>query len=333
MIIVYPPTIDFEWMVQRPQQLMKEFAKLGHTVYYCQQHQVKGKRSELILPNLWLVWDIALLPKPIDILWIGNPPLWNTVNNYQAKMVVYDCCDDFHEFWGKMEDSLTQRADVVITTAQRLVERKSAEKPGKVFLVPNGVDVDVFKYEEIPIKMNRRLGYVGALADWVDWDLIKYCATHLTGWEIALIGPEFHKVPNEIKHHGNIKLYGLKPYKELPMWIRNLDVCTVPFKINKITRATNPIKMYEYLALGKPVVTTDMDEIRRYADVVSIAKTHEEFVQKVLEEAATNSPAKEKKRVERIQAETWASRAKNALDIINGISIPSQNNSSISPQK
>lgn len=317
MIIVYPPTIDFEWMVQRPQQLMKEFAKLGHTVYYCQQHQQKFKPNQQILPNLWLVWDIDFLPKPVDILWIGNPPLWSKVNDYQAKFVVYDCCDDFHEYWGKMEDELTKRADIIITTAQRLVERKSLEKPEKVFLVPNGVDTEVFVYEDYPIRMNRRLGYVGALADWVDWDLVKHCALNLPGWEIILVGPEFHKVPNFIKQIGNISMTGLKPYKELPMYLKGFDVCMIPFKLNKITLATNPIKMYEYLSMGKPVVTTDMPEIGNYGDIISISKTHDEFVSNVLKESRENSKEKEKIRLQRIQQETWASRAIKAMEIIN----------------
>ena len=125
--IIYPPTIDFEWMQQRPQQLMKEFAKLGHTVHYCQQHQTRGKKPYQVEPNLLLYNDADFLP-PGDILWIGNPSLQHTISKYRCNFVVYDCCDDFYEHWGKNEDDLTKKADIVIVTAQKLLERKSKEK-------------------------------------------------------------------------------------------------------------------------------------------------------------------------------------------------------------
>ena len=326
MNIVYPPTIDFGWMVQRPQQLMKEFAKLGHTVYYCQQHLVKGRKSQQIEPNLWLVWDKAYLPKTADVLWIGNPGIQHEVTSYFAKFVVYDCCDDFHAHWGIKEDELTKKANIVVTTAQRIYDRKVAEKGNnKVFLIPNGVDISHFKLGQydVPIdlkkyKHKKTLGYVGALANWVDWDLVKQTAIKLNDWEIILVGPEFHKVPDHIKHTENIRLLGLKDYNSLPNYISNMDVCMIPFKINTITQATNPIKLYEYLACGKPVVTTDMNEIRRYSDIVSISKPEEDFAQKVMKALIENTPEKSKKRIERIQCETWSSRAEKSINIIKG---------------
>jgi glycosyltransferase involved in cell wall biosynthesis len=324
MIIIYPPTIDFEWMVQRPQQLMKEFAKLGQTVYYCQQHLVKGKPSQLIAPNLWLVWDKTFLPKNADVLWIGNPAIQHEVSSYQTKVVVYDCCDDFYSCWGKNEDELTKKATIVVTTADRIYNRKITEKgKDKVFLIPNGMDSAHFQYKTYGVptdlqkyKSMKTLGYVGALADWVDWELVKDTAIKLKEWQIVLVGPEYHRVPDFIKHIGNIKMLGLKDYSTLPAYISNIDVCMIPFKINTITRSTNPIKLYEYLACGKPVVTTDMDEIRKYSDIVKICLPNEDFAQKVREILMGNTPEKEKERISRIQGETWRKRAEHALQIL-----------------
>jgi len=119
------------------------------------------------------------------------------------------------------------------------------------------------------------LGYVGEIAWWFDFDLIRDLATQNPDWSIVLIGQTHEARANELGQIPNIHLLGRKPYSELPAYLSRFDVCLLPFKINDLTSAVNPVKLYEYLAAGKPVVSTPMREVLKYRDVVSVAAPDE----------------------------------------------------------
>ena len=126
------------------------------------------------------------------------------------------------------------------------------------------------------------IGYYGSLAKWVDFDLIKKLAEKRPGYEIVLIGMIYDDTiqKQELDRYKNIHYLGPKDYSILPEYAVWFDVATIPFVLNEITESTSPIKIFEYMALGTPIVTTDMRECRKYKSIL-IGKDYEGFIEKV----------------------------------------------------
>ncbi|MFV9510022.1 glycosyltransferase [Tepidibacillus sp. LV47] len=296
MIIIFPPTIDWGWMTQRPQQIMKQFALDGHNVYFCNRTQKKGKIITDISPNLHLVNNnqafirqfIPRLKKHGQIIvWVTWPRLHPYLDQYFPDFIVYDFVDDFPE-WSVDVPYMVKKSNLVLTTSQMIQQHMEQYYPRKrSYFIPNGCDFEHFqqfnesppeKPEEYKEHQGPIIGYVGAWAPWIDEDLIKEIANAFPQAMISLIGAEFRRkynlsLPNAIFH-------GHKPYESLPQYLYYCDVCLIPFKINRTTLATNPIKMYEYLAAGKPVVSTDLPEVRN-VPYVYIGKDSTSFIQKI----------------------------------------------------
>jgi glycosyltransferase involved in cell wall biosynthesis len=329
--IVIPPIVDWAWMTQRPQGLAKAFAELGHTVYYCQNlNQNKGKKPEEILPNLFLCADIELIEDKVDIFWNSSPYMYHMVCKWHERLSVYDCVDDFYKLYGKMEDRLTRDSDIIFATCNILYDRKVQQKgKDKVFILPNAYDESLREYRDyewltVPADIGhfgdkKIIGYIGALADWLDYNMIKLLAQIFTWCEIVLIGCEFHPMPDWLKNKEvkNVHWLGLKPHEELPSYISAIDVCILPFLSNDTTNATDPIKLYEYLSFGKPVVAYKLDTIEKFKDVVFLAENHLQFIDYVQKALIFNSYKEEEKRIQYIDKFTWKYRAEEALRVIN----------------
>lgn len=181
----------------------------------------------------------------------------------------------------------------VVTTASKLydeVVKIRGEK--RVALVTNGVEYEHFNNIDcnvIPDEIktivdsgHKIIGYFGALAKWFDYDLIEKTAKALPDHEIILIGIDYDKSLGKsgILDIPNVYYLGTRNYKELPTYAKFFDVATIPFVINDITEATSPVKLFEYMALGTPIVTTNLPECRKYKSPL-VSKTHEEFIENI----------------------------------------------------
>lgn len=126
------------------------------------------------------------------------------------------------------------------------------------------------------------IGYYGALASWFDYEMIKHLAKEKPDYNIVLLGIKYDDSFDKanLAKYPNIYFLGSKDYEVLPNYASHFDVCTIPFLINDITQATSPLKLFEYMALAKPIVTTAMNECKKYKSVM-IAKDKEDFVQLV----------------------------------------------------
>src|SRR4029077_11316268 len=120
-------------------------------------------------------------------------------------------------------------------------------------------------------------GYYGALADWIDFDLIAVLATQNPQWHFVLAGDVFVNDLRGLDAMRNVKLLGLRPFEDMPPLLWHFDVCLIPFKLNAITHAVDPVKLYEYLSGGKPVVSVPLKELEIYRDVVTFADGAEQF--------------------------------------------------------
>lgn len=294
-VIVYPPTIDWSWMKQRPQQIMEQFSLHGYTVYYCNMTQSKKELYSAIDSNLILVHNnnyfirniVPALKKQGKkiMLWVSWSKLHSFIDAYQPDFVIYDYLDDFSA-WKPYLHAMVDRADAVVTTSAVLRAQMAAEYPDKPgIFVPNGCDLAHFRPHGKTPRPHDFAGhkgpvilYSGAWAKWIDHALVEKIAKTFKNALVAIIGVEFgSSVSREIP---NLKYLGYKAYNELPGYFHHASVCIIPFLVEEITIATNPIKMYEYLASGTPVVSTDIPEARRVPSVY-IGADHAAFLEKI----------------------------------------------------
>lgn len=295
VVVIYPPTIDWNYMKQRPQQIMEQFSLNGFDVFYCNKTQSKTQLYTIINPNLRIVHNNTTFISDIVpqlkkqgkkiILWVSWSKLHSFLDHYSPDFIIYDYLDDFAA-WEPYLNPMVNKADVVITTSKILNDRMKRDYPQKPnFMVPNGCNLSHFvpdKNSPKPVEFSDHNGpvitYSGAWANWINAGLIEKIALTYKDALVAIIGTLFGvSVP---KHIPNIKYLGLKQYDQLPPYLQHSTVCIIPFLINPITVATNPIKMYEYLASGTPVVSSDIPEARGVPGVY-IGKDDKDFVDKI----------------------------------------------------
>ncbi|WP_237392720.1 glycosyltransferase [Steroidobacter denitrificans] len=222
---------------------------------------------------------------------------------------VYDCVDDWEGFGSgdaaqvrAWEQALCERADRIWVVSRRLQEKFAIWKD-KISYVPNGVDYSHFaRARDMRIESDarmpdkgrpRRLIYIGALQHWFDARLVGATAARLGGWEVQLVGScQLDQQQRAYLARGNIRLLGRRDYQELPSLLAKADVAMIPFVMNDLIRGTNPIKLYEYLAAGVPVVASPMPEVLPYVKpgVVGCADDPAHFARLVEEFATAPNP-------------------------------------------
>jgi glycosyltransferase involved in cell wall biosynthesis len=206
------------------------------------------------------------------------------------KAIVYHCVDEFSAFSdagaevAERERELLSKADVVLCSAAGLYERKKGHNP-HTYLVTHGVDYEFFRKatcadtpvaEELQSLPKPILGFTGLLADWVDLALLAELAKRRPEWSIVLIG----RSDVDLKVFdglNNVHLLGHRSYNRLPEFLRGFDLALLPFVNNELTVNANPLKLREYLAAGLPVIASPIPEVARYAGLVVLAKTAEEY--------------------------------------------------------
>lgn len=267
--------------------------------------------------------------KPVIWVSVPSPAVVEALRELPRRLLVYDCIDNFALFHkGRRsildaERVLASEADVVFATADELLERMRQLNPNSI-LLPNGADFAHFSSASGQIQPppdiarigKPVLGYVGEIAWWFDFDLVRDLATQNPDWSLVLIGQTHEARASKLGQVPNIHLLGRKPYSELPAYLSRFDVCLLPFKINDLTSAVNPVKLYEYLAAGKPVVSTPMREVLKYRDVVSVAKPDEFSAAVSSALQSGNEPALVQRRQEVARRNSWDMRVEEILRVI-----------------
>ena len=219
----------------------------------------------------------------------------------------------------------------VLCTADILYEDMINKRKSNmnVIYVSNGVDYEHFTkinkkleftkdYQDILNNKKPVIGYYGALASWFDYDLIRYVANSRKDYNIVLIGSKYDTDFDKEKIYelDNVYYLGAKKYDELPSYATKFDICILPFKINSITKSTNPIKIFEYMALNKPIVSTDLNECRKYKSVLT-SKTKEEFLNNI--DKTIKGVSKEYLNTLKTESKenTWESKAKYIIKSLN----------------
>ncbi|MCC6587579.1 MAG: glycosyltransferase [Bryobacterales bacterium] len=228
--------------------------------------------------------------------------------------LIYDCVDDHAAFPGAAREEILEQerniclsADEIWASSKALVGRLGSYTLKPVLYVPNGVNPALFRmrasFTGKPI-----LGYVGAIAPWFDARLTRTVADTLPNWQIHLYGPTSLTVEQQrLLKRPNIHFHGEIPYYRVPDTIATFDVGMIPFCINPLTMATNPIKVYEYLAAGVPVVATPLPELSSYVSpgVLELAKEPRAFADACIKLRDENDPQSCRALAE---ANSWAAR-------------------------
>ncbi|HII4508785.1 TPA: glycosyltransferase [Clostridium perfringens] len=307
-------------LFQRSQHMANELTDDGYLYFYrtSEQFDPHVKTVEKLKDRLYLVnmANFALQNAMFDLLkeYKGHKflSLYSTdvyLDEQYIKekyidngfKIIYEYIDELSdEISGHLPDFVYDRhkniiedkSNIAVGSADKLIE-EIEEIRGKenVAMITNGVQYDHWQYrsDEVPEKLkdivskgNPIIGYFGALAKWFDYELLKKVAKERPNYEIVLIGFLYDNSfkDSKIDELENVHYLGIVDYKELNQYSKYFTISTIPFLLNDITESTSPVKLFEYMAMGHPIVTTDMRECRKYKSVL-IGKSHEDFIEKL----------------------------------------------------
>ena len=250
--------------------------------------------------------------------------------------IIYEYIDEFHgDISGDLSaqlaiwDDLKKLKPVLcVASAKSLMEelRKFLGKKQKIVLAPNAVFTEHFNYKnnkttnppsdlkEIVETGHPIIGFYGALAPWINFDLINNIAKKHKEWEIVLLGIDYNDAAKDLGKEKNIHNLGAKQYEELPQYSKYFNCAIIPFKHGKIAKATSPIKLFEYMAAGLPTVCTrDLRECRGY-DYVFMAKDDEDFEKCLIQAIKDYGYDYARNRLlEQAEDNTWEKRAEDIV--------------------
>lgn len=285
--VLIPPICNWSFLKQLPQQIATQFARNGYRVYFCNQ-TLLNRSMEEIEPNLFLchnyqdlINDIKNKRLKIDILyntWARNE---NWVDLVNPAITIYHSCDSFDE-WKPYEKKMLDKSDIVLCTSA-FIQRLREKEHDNVYLVRNAVDSsllhnDYETVEEINKLPKPVFAFVGAIGVWVSTYLMKSVANKYT---TVFVGAEFGKpCPS------NVINLGVKSHSDLIHYYNSVDAFLLPFNTkSEITQAACPIKLYEYLSTGKPIISTSWEETEVFntpeEKIIFTANDNDEFMKQV----------------------------------------------------
>jgi glycosyltransferase involved in cell wall biosynthesis len=255
-----------------------------------------GNRAARWINRALLAWSLRRacrklgFKQPVTLTFVPNSV--DVAGSLEEEHLIYYCVDEYSQFTGAdrtavldMERRLMEKADLVVVSASRLYEIKRACNPNTV-LITHGVDVDHFRtacFDATPVPEDAAqlpgpvIGFYGLIEDWVDLNVIRHMATARPDWSFLMIG-EVKTDTSAVRQLPNVHFIGRRPYQSLPAYCRKFDIALLPFVVNELTLAANPLKVREYLAAGLPVVATPLPEVQRLGELVRAATTPEDFL-------------------------------------------------------
>jgi len=220
------------------------------------------------------------------ILWISLPTAVDLVGELGEAATVYYCGDDFSALAGvdhvtvaARERELSAKADLVITASEVLAGRFPAPKTR---LLSHGVDYRLFstpcpRAADFPANGKPVAGFYGSISEWLDIELLVETIRRMPHWDFVFIGTASVDL-SALKSLANVYLPGPRPHAELPGYSQHWEVSLLPFRDNEQIRACNPLKLSEYLAAGKPIVSTPFPALEAYSGLVSTVRSAEDMV-------------------------------------------------------
>jgi protoporphyrinogen oxidase/glycosyltransferase involved in cell wall biosynthesis len=326
-VLVVFSHLRWGFVFQRPQHLLSRLAQFHRIVFIEEPIYQPGEaalRQYQPAPNVTVIephTDVAapgfhdsqiavlqpLLAELLDddetpLVWFYTPMALPLLACFTPSAIIYDCMDELSAFnqaprqLQQRESALLSRADLVFTGGTSLYEAKKHRHP-QVFCCPSSVDAGHFEQaldrtNSHPLQENLpkpRLGYYGVIDERLDLTLIAALADAHPDWQIVMVGPVVKIDAASLPQRSNLHWFGQQPYAALPHFLAGWDLCLMPFALNASTRFISPTKVLEYMAAQLPIVSTAIADVaRHYADVVSIADSHQSFIRAC--EAALSMP-------------------------------------------
>ncbi len=254
-------------------------------------------------------------------------PIWEEVaaelRERLGCRIIYDCHDllagfgDISEDLLEAESSILSRSDLVLFSAQWLMEHTLAQHPAlslKAVLVRNAANYGDFQAAAVSHDHRngaggvKTIGYVGSLNSWFDTESVKFAAMAHPEWRFVLIGRVGSPKLDALRGFPNILFRGEVPYADLSSHLSEVDVGIIPFLKSPLTMATNPVKLYEYFACGLPVVSTRLPELEQFPDLVYLSDSPEQFSGQIEMALRETDPALRTRRISIGQRESWLAR-------------------------
>ncbi|MBK8822577.1 MAG: glycosyltransferase [Anaerolineales bacterium] len=327
-VVIFSPTVDWTYMFQRYQQMARQFARKNYLVFY----HTDNLRSDAFVGFQEVEPMLFVTPAPLEtfgelsapIFYVNSPWLAPMIPWLKNPVVIYDHCDDILVSAGQAQDhdELLRHSHLTLASSNKLLMEDQAVRENTL-LLPNAVDFDWVAQnapktgevapEDLQKIINKKkpiIGYTGALAEWFDYELLIEVCEQCPEMEFVLIGIDYdHSLgQTRLLECENVTWLGHKPYQALFQYVWRFDVAIIPFCVNQITLATSPVKLFEYFACQKPVVSTALPECEKY-EAVFIAHDAAEFraqLHKAL--AAIDSEKYIEQLIEIARQNTWEAR-------------------------
>lgn len=313
-VFVFYPYIDWNIPIfQRPQQIALSMTQNRNDILYlfCTSNPFMDNLDGLykkINDNLYIISDyeyLCNLKIKNRVMHFYSTDMFSKYTDIENSLkrkdkVLYEYIDEitesitgeYLEGYVEKHNRILKNDDIyIVATADRLYNEVKGYRNSKLVLSTNGVHVKDFDkletfvpddLKEIKEKYDKVICYYGSFAVWFDYKLVDKCAKKYPNYAFLLIGYEYDSSLREsnILDNKNIYYIGKRPYNELVNYTKNVDLLTIPFLINDITNSTSPVKLFEYMAVKKPIITTAMPECKKYKSVV-IGDNHDDFIKKI----------------------------------------------------
>lgn len=288
--------------------------------------------------KIWMRLYIARIKKLLRhmeieevILYVWRPEFHWSLGSFDEKLTCYHIDDDYG--FNPDEDSpisdeemkLLIQSDLVFIHSRTLMEKKGHINPNTYYM-PNGVDFehyrevmhnDLLPPDDIAAIPGPRIGYVGYIKRHIDLPLLLSLARSRRNWSIVLIGPvrsshtDITEEVAQLRQEPNIYFLGGKPQTAIPHYIKALDVCLMPYRQTNYTKYIYPMKLHEYLACGKPVVATSLENLQEFSNVIRFASAPEEWIDAIHQALDSKPEAHRKRKIETARANSWQARIDN----------------------
>jgi len=306
MRILYLCQVNWEWILQRPQILALKLEK-DHSCTVVSKKYIFGRKilqSNTVPKQLLKVYQfpksnvfdllrvvnsliynlvVRIASKKFDAIWICHPCLFNGIPKNYKGIIIYDCMDHHSAMSGTLnkkkvfdlEQKLISRSDVTFATSEKLKEVIPGLK--NAILVRNGYQNSFLasKIKTAKIKNKYTIGYFGTISTWFDFELLEYSLNHNCQVEYRLIGPVDPGISKNI--NSGIIFEGIVEHEKLGEVVQEYDALIMPFELNEIILAVDPVKLYEYIYMGKCIISVRYPEIERFEPYVYFYNTKEDY--------------------------------------------------------
>ena len=339
--MLYIMGVEWNWIFQRPQVLALELEKEYELTVVCPKQLVHAKyqnnkqpkqlkklvqipfqEKNSIIAAVARIWHNHVLGNlsEYDVIWVGYPLFGRYIPKDYKGMVIYDCMDNFEALYPdrneknlrkvcREEIKLLERADIVFASSLKLKEKLLSLCPSKnITLIRNGYsNISMSAPEEAREKEDYTLGYIGTISEWFDNELVIQSLGKNSKLRYNLIGPIGN---HQIIEHNRVVYSGVVEHKKLSEYVKDIDCLFMPFIVNEIILYVDPVKLYEYIAWGKCIISSWYPEIDRFKDYVYFYHNEQEYMELLADLTKKGFPAKFTQSMQEqfLRENTWGAR-------------------------